>query len=117
MDAGLSGHRNSVTFFGQRQGVLLKGRCKMTMMLPLLFALAAALPVFAQKPDPYRYPIRVPRVERPPSIDGDLSDWKRNAFSDGLWDINRLAHSPWYDPKINRITDHGNEPAPEEDLA
>ena len=29
----------------------------------------------------------------------------------------RLAHSPWYDPKINRLTDHGNEPAPEEDLA
>ena len=87
------------------------------MLSQLLFALAAALPALAQKPDPYRYPIRVPRLEHPPSIDGDLFDWKRNAFSDGLWDINRLAHSPWYDPKINRITDHGNEPAPEEDLA
>ena len=52
-----------------------------------------------------------------PLIDGDLSEWKRNAFNDGLWDIARLAHAPWYDPKINRLTDHGNEPALEDDLA
>jgi hypothetical protein len=23
---------------------------------------------------------------------------------------------PWYDPRVNRLTDHGNEPAPEDDL-
>jgi cellulose/xylan binding protein with CBM9 domain len=86
-----------------------------TMLLLVLLAVAFSL--FAQKPDPYNYPISVPRLERPAVIDGDLSDWKRNAFNDGLWDIARLAQSPWYDPKINRLTDHGNEPAAEEDLA
>ena len=83
----------------------------------LLLSLVACAQLLAQKPDPYNYPIRVPRLERPPEIDGDLSEWKRNAFNDGLWDIARLAQSPWYDPKINRLTDHGNEPAPEDDLA
>lgn len=37
-------------------------------------------------------------------------------FSDGLWNIARLAQSPWYDPKINRLTDHGNEPAGDDGL-
>jgi hypothetical protein len=87
------------------------------MLRALLLSLVVFLPLLAQKSDPYHYPIRVPRLERTPVIDGDLSDWKRYAFNDGLWDIARLAHSPWYDPKINRLTDHGNEPAPEEDLA
>jgi len=27
-----------------------------------------------QKQDPYNYPIRVPRLERAPAIDGDLSE-------------------------------------------
>jgi hypothetical protein len=69
-----------------------------------------------QKPDPYGYPIRVPKLEQAPVIDGDLSEWKRVAFTDGLWDILRLRQAPWYDPAINRLTDHGNEPPPEEDL-
>ena len=86
-------------------------------MLILLLSLIIVVPLLAQKPDPYHYPIRVPQLERAPTIDGDLSDWKRDAFSDGVWDIARLAHSLWYDPKINRLTDHGNEIAPEEDLA
>ena len=83
----------------------------------LLLSLVACAQLLAQKPDLYHYPIRVPRLERTPVIDGDLSDWKHHAFSDGLWDIARLAHSPWYDPKINRLTDHGNERASEDDLA
>jgi hypothetical protein len=83
----------------------------------LLLLLGVLVPLLAQKPDPYHYAIRVPRLERSPAIDGDLADWKRKAFTDGLWDISRLAQSPWYDPKINRLTDHGNEPEPEEDLA
>ena len=80
-------------------------------------SLVLLVPLLAQKPDPYHYPIRVPQLQRSPTIDGDLSDWKRHAFTDGLWDLARLAQTPWYDPKINRLTDHGNEPAPEEDLA
>ncbi|HYI94365.1 MAG TPA: sugar-binding protein [Bryobacteraceae bacterium] len=83
----------------------------------LLLLLLVAPLLLAQKPDPYNYPIRVPQLDRAPVIDGDLSEWKHKAFNDGLWDIARLAQSPWYDPKINRITDHGNEPAPEDDLA
>ncbi len=62
------------------------------------------------------YPILVPRLESIPRIDGDLSDWKDHAFTDGVWDIDRIRYTPWYDPAINRLTDHGNEPSPEEDL-
>jgi hypothetical protein len=63
------------------------------------------------------YPILVPRLEKAPRIDGDLSDWKELAFHDGVWDIYRIQHTPWYDPAINRLTDHGNEPSPSEDLS
>lgn len=49
-------------------------------------------------------------------IDGDLAEWKEQAFTDGVWDIYRLRHQPWFDPRRNRLTDHGNEPSPEDDL-
>ena len=61
--------------------------------------------------------IGIPRLEKPPVIDGDLSEWKYRAFTDGLWDILRLRQTPWYDPARNRLTDHGNEPPLENDLA
>ena len=64
----------------------------------------------------YPLPLPVPRLEKPPVIDGDLGEWKYYAFSDGVWDIFRVMHSPWYDPRVNRLTDHGNEPPPENDL-
>jgi hypothetical protein len=60
--------------------------------------------------------INLPLLESEPVIDGDLSDWKGNAYHDGVWDINRLRHTAWYDPSRNRITDHGNELAAEDDL-
>ena len=60
--------------------------------------------------------INVPFLEKAPRIDGDLSEWKYRAFTDGVWDIFRVANSPWYDPSRNRLTDHGNEPPPEDDL-
>ena len=63
----------------------------------LWFLLAAALAA------------QIPRLERPPRIDGDLSEWRDYAHSDGLWDLDRLRHSPWYDPAINRLTLHLNE--------
>jgi Carbohydrate family 9 binding domain-like len=81
----------------------------------LLFIAGLAL-MAGQKQDPYNYPIRVPRLERTPAIDGDLSEWKYVAFTDGMWDILRLSQAPWYDPSINRLTDHGHEPPPEDDL-
>jgi len=60
--------------------------------------------------------LHAPFLERSPVIDGDLDDWKLRAFSDGLWDIFRVARSPWYDPGRNRLTNHGSEPALEDDL-
>ena len=73
--------------------------------------------VYAQKDWRDYYPLSVPRLETAPRIDGDLSDWKDYAFTDGVWDIYRLRYAPWYDPAINRLTDHGNEPSPEDDLS
>jgi hypothetical protein len=64
----------------------------------------------------YPAPLPIPRLEKPPVIDGDVAEWKYYAFSDGLWDIFRVRASPWYDPRVNRLTDHGNEPPPEDDL-
>lgn len=68
-------------------------------MIWLLFA----APAWAQGALP------VPRLERSPLVDGDLSEWRDYAFSDGLWDLERLRHSPWYDPAINRLTMHPGE--------
>ncbi|MEO8126285.1 MAG: sugar-binding protein [Bryobacteraceae bacterium] len=67
--------------------------------------------------DKSAYPIDVPFLEKAPVIDGDLAEWKYLAFHDGVWDIFRVMHAPWYDPSLNRLTDHGNEPPPEDDLA
>ncbi|MBL8177551.1 MAG: hypothetical protein JNK48_22940 [Bryobacterales bacterium] len=61
--------------------------------------------------------VRVPRLDRPVRVDGDLSEWKRYAFTDGVWDIERLRRTPWYDPAINRLTLHGTEREPEDDLS
>ncbi len=58
----------------------------------------------------------VPRLAAPPAIDGDLAEWKELAFTDGVWDIYRLRHAPWFEPARNRLTDHGDEPSPAEDL-
>ena len=84
-----------------------------------LFALLAiAGVVFAgQDGDPYDYPLDVPRLESAPAIDGDLSEWRDHAFSDGVWDIARIAKTPWYEAARNRLTVHGNEPSAEEDLS
>jgi hypothetical protein len=82
-------------------------------MLPLILLTAA----LAQKPDPYHYSIRAPKLERPAVIDGDLAEWKNRAFTDGVWDLARLRHTPWYDPAINRLTAHRNEPEAQDDLA
>jgi len=60
----------------------------------------------------------VPYLEKKPVIDGALSEWKDFAFTDGVWDIYRLRHTFWYDDgRRNRLTDHGGEGHPEEDLS
>ena len=62
-------------------------------------------------------PIYAPLLRQAPVIDGDLSEWRELSFTDGIWDNYRLRHTPWYDAgERNRLTDHGDEPSPEDDL-
>ena len=90
------------------------------MRLPL-HALAAALAVtigtiaapLAGEAPPV---MEAPLLTEAPVIDGDLAEWKEGAFTDGVWDIYRLRHTPWYEPRRNRLTDHGDEPSPADDL-
>ena len=88
----------------------------MKLLASTCFYVAGLALIAGQKHDPYGYPIHVPRLESAPLIDGNLAEWKYLAFTDGVWDILRLRQAPWYDPAINRLTDHGNEPPPEDDL-
>ncbi|MEX0324033.1 MAG: hypothetical protein AB3N63_17880 [Puniceicoccaceae bacterium] len=61
--------------------------------------------------------IQLPYLEESPEIDGDLSEWREFAHHDGIWDIHRLKHTNWFEPHRNRLTDHGDEPSPENDLS
>lgn len=56
-------------------------------------------------------PIEIPFLKQPPTIDGDLSEWKNFAFHDGVWDLERVIHTPWYEPSRNRLTLHPGERA------
>ena len=60
--------------------------------------------------------LKIPFLAQQVEIDGDLGEWKAFAHHDGTWDIFRVAQSSWYEPSRNRLTDHGDEPAPEKDL-
>ena len=85
----------------------------------LLLAAAGLGTAAGQTWDASSFPIHVPRLEKPPRIDGDLSEWKYLAFTDGVWDILRVRQSPWYDPSINRLTVHSDQDRatpPEDDL-
>jgi hypothetical protein len=96
--------------YGNKRGICIKRISTAALFLLLL------LQCSAQEDWRDCYPIRVPRLKSAPIIDGDLSDWKAFAFNDGLWDIDRLRHTPWFDPAINRLTDHGSESSPPDDL-
>ena len=67
--------------------------------------------------NPDTYAMQIPLLERAPVIDGDLSEWKGLAFHDGVWDVFRVMHSPWFDGSRNRLTLHGREGSPEDDLS
>ncbi len=49
---------------------------------------------------------QLPYLSEPPVIDGNLYEWKDSAYHDGMWDLQRVSQSPWYDPKRNRLTKH-----------
>ncbi|MEQ9186623.1 MAG: sugar-binding protein [Cryomorphaceae bacterium] len=53
--------------------------------------------------------IVIPLLDKTPAIDGDLGEWKLDAFSDGEWDMARVKASPWYEPKRNRLVVDSNE--------
>ena len=88
----------------------------MDRLLPVLLWFSVTGFATAQIPPPDR--LFVPKLMVSPDIDADLSDWKDVAFTDGVWDIYRVQHEPWYDEgRRNRLThQHENEPHPEDDL-
>jgi hypothetical protein len=88
------------------------------MMKTLLALIIAPLALDAQI-DAHS-PLQIPRLETPPTIDGDLSDWKEVAHSDGVWDMRRISHTAPYAldrGARNRLTDHGDEGPIEDDLS
>lgn len=46
---------------------------------------------------------RIPKIEVPVKIDGDLSEWKTLSFTDGVWDIFRVSKCSWFCER-NRLT-------------
>ena len=82
-----------------------------------LFFLLGIKCVFSQKENPGVFNIQIPFLKNSPTIDGNLSEWKQEAFHDGVWDIFRIRESAWYNPKRNKLTDHGNEPSLKQDLS
>lgn len=84
------------------------------LMLPLLMVLGACS---SSRSWSRRYPpLLVPRLESPPVIDGNLSEWKYRAYHDGVWDIFRLQHSPWYNPRAELLEAQNGERRPEPDI-
>lgn len=85
-------------------------------LLTLLYGIFSASLCAGQIPPPDI--LHVPYLENPPAIDGDLTDWKDVAFTDGVWDIYRIRHETWYDEgRRNRLThQRADEPHPEDDL-
>jgi hypothetical protein len=53
--------------------------------------------------------IEAPMLSFKPDIDGDLSDWEDLAFTDGIWDIQRLQQQPYFGA-CSGIFDSGEEP-------
>ena len=81
-----------------------------------LVAAVTATPAVSAGPSAADFTMHVPLLLEAPAIDGDLSEWKELSYTDGVWDMQRLRYTPWFDARINRLTDHGDEPSSEEDL-
>ena len=58
----------------------------------------------------------VPKLLFKPTIDGDISEWEEFAFTDGVWDIDRITGQPWFSTAtglldaVNDQTNESNEP-------
>ena len=70
----------------------------------ITLCLLVAFPTFADMN------LNVPFLQRTPTIDGDLSEWKDYAHNDGVWDMRRIAATSFYTldrGARNRLTMHG----------
>jgi len=59
----------------------------------------------------------IPKCSTNVQIDGDLSDWKAQALSNGTWNINRVQTFDWFNTKRNKLTLHTGEDTTKTDLA
>lgn len=59
----------------------------------------------------------IPFLNSKPTIDGDLSEWKWEAFSEGVWDMDRVKKCSWYEPKRNRLKIEQDEDSTQKDLS
>lgn len=59
----------------------------------------------------------IPFLTEKPTIDGDLSEWKDVAFTDGVWDLERVKKASWYHSKRNRLIVHEHEDTSAVDLS
>ena len=89
----------------------LKFRLLVPALLVCLFVLARKV-LLAQD----SIGISIPHLQTLPNIDGDLSEWKNQAFSDGSWNLKRVKDSPWYEPGRNNLLVHENEDSTAIDL-
>ena len=57
--------------------------------------------------------VEVPKLKRSVLIDGDLSDLSPQAWSSGLWDLDRMKKQAWFvdNPWPMEMFDSGNEPS------
>jgi hypothetical protein len=90
-------------------------RAFFSLLIPIAWV---ALAPATERPAPPAAPLPLPRLNAAPVIDGDLREWREQAWHEGVWDLHRVHAAPWYDgSRINRLTDHGNEPPADEDLS
>lgn len=59
---------------------------------------------------------RIPELKQSIEIDADLSEWKTGAFSEGVWNMDRVREAPWFEPKRNRLVIDEGEDTTEIDL-
>lgn len=87
------------------------------MLLMLLWGLACQTPQPENIAEEGTFFLSIPYTTAAIQIDGTLDEWKQTAFCDGWWDLDRLRYASWYDPKRNRLADHGEENTAADDLA
>jgi hypothetical protein len=60
--------------------------------------------------------ILLPELPDEVIIDGHLEEWKEEAFTEGIWNLERVKQAPWYFAKKNRLVRHAGEDSATLDL-